>query len=916
VGGAIGSSAVEFAVVVERAAGVRWVQTERLLSWLPKMVAPPHSLMARRATNLVIALLDVERPSPDIDSRLAFWCQRLGAGVLTLSEVDLGERANFQLQLKSCDFNRTDLTSATLASSIEELRAAMGIQRKPLPSSGPVLSLDLLDSAVTVGDDSLFLSSKWLLPLGDRVMLELKLPGPAGPVVQEGRVMYARTAGQARLGSPAGIELKLVSPPKRLSQVFQELASAKAAAPRSPAAPKLDKSDADAGGPPPGQQERRAAPRYRVRAPVTMPALPEPTVSLRYTTTDELAADYVANLSIGGAFIRTERSLPLRTPMRLRIELPSGEVLDVAATVVNVMPTGMGMQFQLTPETRAVLEAEIATLAAPRRALVVDDDAATLRKLQEELGSRGLTVVTAKQGTDAAHALLEYVPNFDVLVTELDLPEMSGEELLQLVRVDRANKDLIIIVYTSTSLRERALVHRFAVDAVVEKQPRGAERVAEAASRLLKERRTPRRQTRTGAHAVRFADAEAVVADADCLRMGGVFIKRDTPLTPGDELRVEVVFPGGEKFDTSAVVVATQEDGVGVQLALSPEQHVAWLNVVDHYARSEPPAAEKTLRRLLHDAPPPPERPNVRMGNYEILSRLGRGGMGEVFYAEAVAGPRAGQKVAIKRLLPTLVDDAEAVDLFAQEVDVLGMLQHPNIVQTYEVGAALGAYQLVMEAIDGRDLGQVIRKCRQKGILLPIDFAVYLAKVLLDALEYVHHAWGRNKQPLNLIHGDVTPSNLFISRTGEIKLGDFGVVQFCGTASRGVGKTHYLSPEAIDGAPVDVSFDLWAATVCLYELLTLERPFTGETQEEVFKRIRKRNYVPMRERRGEVADSLSAVVDRGFARNPKKRFSSAAEMGSALEPHFNPFIGNPLAIASVVRGLFEVSDQPGARPQG
>ncbi len=312
--------------------------------------------------------------------------------------------------------------------------------------------------------------------------------------------------------------------------------------------------------------------------------------------------------------------------------------------------------------------------------------------------------------------------------------------------------------------------------------------------------------------------------------------------------------------------------------------------------------------------PSTPKPPRL-FGNYEILSVLGKGGMAEVYRARVLSGPREGWTVALKRLLPALTRDPASIELFAREADLSTKLDHPNIVKVLEVGVHEAVYFIVMELVDGRDLGHILRRCKHRGIPLPVDFAVYLGKVLLEALSYAHHATGAKGEPLGIVHCDISPSNLFISRVGEIKLGDFGVarVRVGGTLQGGsaevLGKPYYLSPEALRGV-ISPEVDLWAATVVLYELLTLERPFTGSTPEEVFDNIRARRYRPLRTLRPEVPDALEAVVAKAFALRPEDRFRTSEEFAKALEPHYDERVGTPLAIAAVVRGLFGASDHP------
>ncbi len=306
-----------------------------------------------------------------------------------------------------------------------------------------------------------------------------------------------------------------------------------------------------------------------------------------------------------------------------------------------------------------------------------------------------------------------------------------------------------------------------------------------------------------------------------------------------------------------------------------------------------------------------PPRPARVLGNYEILSLLGKGGMAEVFRARVLSGPREGWMVALKRLQPALTQDPASVALFIAEADLTKRLDHPNIVQLLDVDMVDGQYFIIMELVDGRDLGQILRRCKQRGIHLPLDFAVYLAKTLLEALAYAHNAIGPDGQPMGIVHCDISPSNLFISRLGEIKLGDFGVARMRvdGVLQGGevLGKPYYLSPEALQGV-ISPEVDLWAATVVLYELLTLERPFIGTSPEEVFQRICFREFQPPHLLRPELPEALEEIVLRGFAMRPEDRFPTAEEYVQALAPHYDERVGTPLAIAALVRGLFGMND--------
>ncbi len=298
-----------------------------------------------------------------------------------------------------------------------------------------------------------------------------------------------------------------------------------------------------------------------------------------------------------------------------------------------------------------------------------------------------------------------------------------------------------------------------------------------------------------------------------------------------------------------------------------------------------------------------------RLGHYELLGLLGRGGMAEVFRAKAVSGRFAGRELALKRLLPSLEQDMEAVELFTTEAELSRHLHHPNIVEVLDVGIAGDSIYMVMELIDGRDVGQIIKRCRARKVSWPLDFALYTSKTLLDALGYAHGALGPNGQPLTLVHCDVSPSNFFVSRTGELKLGDFGVARSFieGHAPQLLGKPYYLSPEAIEGT-ISPAVDLWAVGVTLYECLTLQRPFQGKSPEEVFEAIRHSRFVPPSQLRPDVPAVVDGVLARAFDRSPDARFATAAQFAEALTPLYDERVGTPLAISAVVRGLFGASD--------
>jgi serine/threonine protein kinase len=297
-----------------------------------------------------------------------------------------------------------------------------------------------------------------------------------------------------------------------------------------------------------------------------------------------------------------------------------------------------------------------------------------------------------------------------------------------------------------------------------------------------------------------------------------------------------------------------------------------------------------------------------RFGRYEILQLLGRGGMAEVYKARVTEGPRAEEIVALKRLTPKLTNDPEAVDLFCGEADVSVMLKHPHIVEVFEAGVVGDVYYLAMEYVDGRDLALILARCRERNIFLPMNFAVHIGLAALDALAYAHKAQGPTGMPLNIVHCDVSPSNLFISRLGEIKLGDFGIAKVRSLDevqdATVWGKLAYLAPEQLQRRPLTPQVDLWGAAAILYECLTNQRAIRG-SNEEMMAALQAGRIAGVESLRPEVPPGLSDVVHQALQIDPASRYPTAEEFSAALSPFHDEISGGALGIASVVRGLFK-----------
>lgn len=271
------------------------------------------------------------------------------------------------------------------------------------------------------------------------------------------------------------------------------------------------------------------------------------------------------------------------------------------------------------------------------------------------------------------------------------------------------------------------------------------------------------------------------------------------------------------------------------------------------------------------------------IGPYRVLRRLGVGGMAETFHAERTLSPTCTLEVCIKRLLPAYGEDADYLAMFRREASLASALRHPNVVAVVDVGDDRGQPYLVLELIDGIDLRGLLAAAPDHRLEPAI--VTLLATELAHALSYAHAPEGDRP---GLVHRDVSPSNVLLSRAGDVKLADFGIakplVGSAPTQSGAVrGKIPYLAPEQMRGEPVDGRADLFSLGVILYECLAGVRPFDGAHEVETMTRILADRRRPLRELAPEIEEGLAAIVDRLLAADPHERFADANELLDALD---------------------------------
>jgi eukaryotic-like serine/threonine-protein kinase len=283
----------------------------------------------------------------------------------------------------------------------------------------------------------------------------------------------------------------------------------------------------------------------------------------------------------------------------------------------------------------------------------------------------------------------------------------------------------------------------------------------------------------------------------------------------------------------------------------------------------------------------------VAFGSYQLIEKLGDGGMAMV-YRGIVHGPEGFERpVVIKRILPDLSRDQKFVDMFLSEAKLCARLHHPNIVQVQALGEVDGEYFLAMEYIDGLDLATALKRAYDLQKPMPAGVACYIASELASALAYAHALTDASGRPLEIVHRDVNPANLMVTRHGAIKLLDFGIARAAAHARvrsektrTGTlkGKISYMSPEQAEGLPVDRRTDLFAVGIVLYECLTLERLFRGEDEFETLRLVREAKVFPPSSRRPEIDPDIDAIVLKLMARSPDGRYQSGDEVVAALSP--------------------------------
>jgi serine/threonine-protein kinase len=306
-----------------------------------------------------------------------------------------------------------------------------------------------------------------------------------------------------------------------------------------------------------------------------------------------------------------------------------------------------------------------------------------------------------------------------------------------------------------------------------------------------------------------------------------------------------------------------------------------------------------------------------RFGKYTLIRKLATGGMAELFLAiqKSVAGFE--KLLVIKRILPAMNQDRAFIEMLLQEARIAATLSHPNIVQIFDVGKEDGQYFIAMEHVHGEDLRSIVRQMKKKDVLeFPLEHALAIVLGMCAGLSYAHEKHELDGSALNIVHRDISPQNVVVTFTGDVKIVDFGIAKSDTRAEYSreqtksgklKGKVPYMSPEQARGESIDARSDVFSTGVMLFELTTGKRLFKGTSEYETLRLICEREYPRPSDVRSDYPPDLEPIVMKALAKDANERYQSAREMQADLEGFVrrHQIAVSHIALNQFMQSLFE-----------
>ncbi len=302
---------------------------------------------------------------------------------------------------------------------------------------------------------------------------------------------------------------------------------------------------------------------------------------------------------------------------------------------------------------------------------------------------------------------------------------------------------------------------------------------------------------------------------------------------------------------------------------------------------------------------------STRFGKYTLIDRIAVGGMAEIFLARQAGLEGFEKTIVIKRIRPHLSNQASFVKMFLNEAKLAAQLNHPNIVQIYDLGKISESYFIAMEYIFGRDMRRIIPKADSMGIPFPMVYALKIASSVCEGLYYAHQKVDLYGNPLNIVHRDVTPENIFVSFDGTVKVLDFGIAKAANQieqtrAGEIKGKLSYMSPEQCMGKPLDCRSDLFSLGTVLYEWLTGFKLFTGDSEVAILKSITEGKIYAPSYFKADIPEAVEAILMRALEKDRERRYQTAWDMQYDLDQFLSQYEFTPsnIHLSNFLKQLF------------
>ncbi|HET7500548.1 MAG TPA: protein kinase [Kofleriaceae bacterium] len=307
-----------------------------------------------------------------------------------------------------------------------------------------------------------------------------------------------------------------------------------------------------------------------------------------------------------------------------------------------------------------------------------------------------------------------------------------------------------------------------------------------------------------------------------------------------------------------------------------------------------------------------------QFGPYRLVRQIAVGGMAEIHLAKTAGIAGFEKYVALKMIHPNFAEDEQFIQMLVDEAKIAVQLTHGNIAQTFDLGRVGDTYYITMEYVDGADLYKILRRASEQDIAMPLDVCAFIGKEISSALDHAHRKRDHTGKSLGIVHRDVSPQNVLVSYSGEVKLVDFGIAKATMKARQtavGVikGKYYYMSPEQAWGHPIDHRSDIFSAGIVLYEMITGQMLYLEEDLHKLLEMARSADIAPPSKLRKGVPPQLERIVMHALAKDPGERYQTAGDFATDLERFLHAY--SPVFTASKLSSLLrQVVGDPLAAP--